>query len=101
MIFSKLNEHPRPTYRPFRILVHVYTRYFIPESFCACVTAITLIQTIVYECRWLFKEILGPVLKDVGRISSDPLPPIIEDARLPPRKAAEIIQRAWRRFNVS
>ena len=96
MIFSKLNEHPRPTYGPFRILVHVYASYFIPESFCVCITAITLIQTIVYDRRRL-----GPVLKDVGRISSDHLPPIVEDARLPPRKAAEIIQRAWRRFNVS
>ena len=60
-----------------------------------------LLEPIVSECRRLFKEILDPVLKDVGGISSDPLPPIIEDVRLPPKKAAKIIQRAWRRFNVS
>ena len=104
MKFPKLNEHPSPIYRPFRILVHVYASYFIPINFCAYVrifTAITLIQTIVFECRRLFKEILGPVLKDVGGISSDPLPPIIEDVKLPPRKAAEVIQRTWRSFNVS
>ena len=59
-----------------------------------------LFKPIVFKCRRLFKEILGPVLKDVGGISSDPLPLNIEDARFPPRKAAEIIQRAWRRFNV-
>ena len=70
--------------------MHMYV-YLLPSL---------LFKPIVFECRRLFKEILGPVLKDVGGISSNPLPPIIEDVRLPPRKAAEIIQRAWRRFNV-
>jgi hypothetical protein len=55
-----------------------------------------------HRTRRLFKEILGPLLTDVcGEEVQIPLPPVIEDAELSPQKAAEIIQRSWRRYKFT